>query len=190
MQRITVFKLTLNHRHIVTYIALRLQYFRMALTFSLVSQYLSVSQSCHKIGPQVEVSASILSTVVLRDCVLSLTHCPFTLSPSLSLQETLHSYLWYCRYIAFFAGIILYMWEWLSYRDHTLLLTELHQNTDLIMARLGIKSPLNQKRASSSVAMHGVQPDMQGGPPPPNRHSWPSSARGGSKEKEVHTIYL
>ena len=156
----------------------------------MVSQYLSVSQSCHKNGPQVEVSASI-NTVVLRDCVLSFTHCPFTLSwsPPLSLSTgnlgSTCSYLWYCRYIAFIAGIILYMWEWLSYRDHTLLLTELHQNTDLIRARLGIKSPLNQKRASGSVAMHGVQPDMQGGPPPPNTHSWPISARGGSKEKEV-----
>ena len=87
---------------------------------------------------------------------------------SLSLQETSTcSYLWYCRYIAFIAGIILYMWEWLSYRDHTLLLTELHQNTDLIRARLGIKSPLNQKRASGSVAMHGVQLDMQGDHPLP-----------------------
>ncbi|XP_064399152.1 uncharacterized protein LOC135345633 [Halichondria panicea] len=55
------------------------------------------------------------------------------------------------------------------------------------MARLGmgIKSPLNQKSSSGLVAMHGIQPDMQGGLPPPNRHSWPISAHGGSKEKEI-----
>ena len=65
MQRITVFKLTLNYRHLVTASSVLSDSFDIQCG---LSQYLSVSQSCYEIGPQVEVSESI-NTVVLRDCV-------------------------------------------------------------------------------------------------------------------------
>ncbi len=63
VQRITVFKLTLNHRHIVTYIALCIIASSVLLDGFDIQCGFTVpvcSQSCHKIGPQVEVSASII----------------------------------------------------------------------------------------------------------------------------------
>ncbi len=57
------------------------------------------------------------------------------------------------------------------------MLADLHKNTNLIMARLGIEQPTAQNKRANidrNLAMLDAQPEIQGGPPPP-----PPEAQGG-----------
>lgn len=76
------------------------------------------------------------------------------------------------------------MWEWFSYKDHTLLLNDLQKNTELIMNHLGIVPPNNKLQASSVHLATGPHLLVDRSPA---RYSWSAVNRDG---KVILTVFL